>query len=127
MAAVQILCPDGPSGTGAYRIAWDGPDGATFRLVETELSASAPRERLLYEGPDGASTVSGRAEGLYRYKVGIVENDQVHAWSEACEVHVEPPSMHMAVTLFGVGFAVVLATVMTILFGHRAHRRGEIG
>jgi hypothetical protein len=124
MAAIEISCPDGPSETGAYRLSWSGPEGATFRLVETSLSASSPAERVLYEGNDDASTVSGRPEGLYRYKVGIVE---VRAWSESCTLRVEPPSMHLAITLFGIGFAVVAATVLTILFGHRAHRRGEIG
>lgn len=69
-----------------------------------------------------ASTVTGRKAGTYVYRVGVDG-----AWSTPCRVEVDPPSLGLALGLFGLGFTVFLAVLWVIIRGHRAHRRGERG
>lgn len=130
MSGPVITCPEGtdtPVGAsrgGDYSIGWSGPDGAEYRLVET--NGGGPDE-VLYEGGQLASSVTGRREGDYSYRVGIVEGGEVATWSDSCTVLVRPYSLSVAFTFFGFGLLVTLATVVLIVKGHRAHRRGEIG
>ena len=44
-----------------------------------------------------------------------------------CVVKVRPYPLTLALSFFFVGSLVTLATVIVILRGHRAHKRGEIG
>lgn len=124
-AAITLDCPRG-SDTGAYRIAWKlgGEPGAE--------TAAAPRFRLeengvqLYEGPHQATSVSGRPRGEYAYRVAVLRTgSEEPTWSDACTVGVTPPSMALALSLFGTGLVVFIATVVLVVLGHRAHRRGE--
>jgi hypothetical protein len=122
--APTLTCPADPSTTGAYRLSWQGPGGGEFQLEER---GEAGDFEILYSGPDVASTVTGRGEGEYTYRVGAVAGEGVIAYSEPCVVAVEPPSLGLALALFAVGLAVTGSTVALILRGHAAHRRGEIG
>jgi hypothetical protein len=119
-----LTCPEAPSDTGAYRLSWKGPKGVRYRLTEDG--------EILYQGPDVASTVSGREEGSYTYRVGLIDEapeatGRVAAWSEPCRVEVAPPSLPLAFGLLGMGFVVFLFVLVIIVRGHRAHRRGELG
>lgn len=125
-AAITIDCPRG-SDTGAYRIAWTlgGEPGPV-------AGAATPRFRLeengvqLYEGPHLATSVSGRQRGEYAYRVAVLPQDPgAPGRSDSCTVAVEPPSLALALGLFGTGLVVFVATVVLVLLGHRAHRRGE--
>lgn len=119
MAELRLDCPEAASDTGAYRLSWDGPDEARFRLEENG--------DVLYEGGDRATTVSGREASDYVYRVGVLHEGEVGAWSDTCRVSVEPPSLALAFSLFGVGFLVFASVLVVILRGHRAHRRGALG
>jgi hypothetical protein len=132
MAAPTITCPEG-AGTlegasrgGDYQISWSGSEGASFRLVELEAGAPIDSSVVLYEGPQRASTVTGRAEGDYGYAVAELGGDQA-LWSEICQVKVRPYPLTLAFTFFAFGLLVTLATVALIVRGHRAHKRGAIG
>jgi hypothetical protein len=117
-ARPTLDCPAAPSDTGAYRLGWNNDQpGKIFRLEEDG--------EVLYVGPQQATTVSGRAEGSYAYRVGVLEDNKVSSWSEPCTVVVSPPSLALALTLFGVGLLVFVATVFVVVRGHRAHRREE--
>lgn len=112
-------CPQAPNNTGAYRIAWKGPAGPTYRLEENG--------QVIYEGPHLASTVTGNQEGAYVYQVGVVDGPHAGAWSPPCPVAVSPPSLSLAFGLFGMGLLVFLSVLVVVVRGHRAHRRGELG
>jgi len=124
MGKLLLTCPTAPSDTGAYRLHWETPTGNTlagqgqvFRLEENGA--------LLYRGPQTATTVSGRPEGDYAYRVGVVAGREVAEWSVPCTVAVRPPSLGLAAGLFSLGLLVFVATVVLVVRGHRAHRRGS--
>ncbi len=109
---LELECPEAPSDTGAYRIAWTGVDGAV-RLEENGAQ--------IYEGPDAATTVSGRVAGSYEYTLASGGE------SAKCTVEVAPPSMGLTLALFVLGFALSAATIGVVVRGHLAHKRGAIG
>lgn len=110
-AAGPVLdCPATPSETGAYRLSWSAT--GDVRLYEDDA--------LVYQGPDDATTVTGRPERSYAYRL------EAGGGEARCEVRVEPPSMAFAAGLLGAGLLVFVATVVLIVVGHRAHVRGEL-
>jgi len=116
----RIECPSGPSDTGAYRISWKGPEGPTYVLEENGA--------VLYQGPEQASTVSGREKGSYAYRVGVIDHvsGEASSWSQTCQVEVSPPPLSLALGLMGTGCLVFLVVLLIIIRGHKAHRRGEL-
>ncbi len=131
MSELTITCPrgadthEGAQRSGDFALSWTGPDGAVFRLVERPGADDAVT--TLYEGPQRGSTVTGRTGGEYGYQVALVEDGVERAWSEPCSVLVVPYPLSLAFVFFGFGLVVTLATVVLIVRGHRAHRRGELG
>lgn len=123
MPILDLSCPDVASDTGAYRLSWQGPDGANYRLTETVGGASS----VLYEGPDVASTVTGRSAGTYSYQLEVLEAGGTPGSSISCSLHVAPPPLSLALGVFGLGLIITLATVVLVARGHRRHRRGELG
>ena len=112
---LRLDCPGSASDTGAYRISWRAEDGALVRVDENET--------LIYEGPESATTVSGRPAGDYVYRIGFAGTE---SWEDTCTVSVAPPSLGLAFLLFGVGLSVFASLVVVVVQGHRAHRRGEL-
>ncbi|MEQ9324400.1 MAG: hypothetical protein RIF41_34875 [Polyangiaceae bacterium] len=124
-----VTCPagadteEGANRSGAYRIAWDAPEGVVTRLTET----SARGVTTLYEGPDHATTITGRGGGDYHYQVAQVRDGLAREASSGCRVLVRPYPIEVALGFFGVGLTVTLLTVALVVVGHRAHKRGDIG
>lgn len=140
MTDVALTCPGGdtPEGaneTGAFVLSWKGADGAQYRLVEAPTRDALTTGRVLYEGPDVATTVTGRTEGPHWYAVGRLEPSTadapspsvVGAWSEPCLVLVRPYPLEVAGIFFAFGLVVSVATALLVVRGHRAHKRGSIG
>jgi hypothetical protein len=133
MADVSVKCPAGadtPEGAnevGAFRLTWEGPRDAEFRLVERGVPGDPSVGSVLYQGPQRASTVTGRPEGDYWYAVGVVDDGHVTQWSDPCLVTVRPYPLAVAGAFFAFGLFVTVATVTLVVRGHRAHKRGEIG
>ncbi len=127
MATPTLTCPSGPSDTGAYRLGWRGDDGGAFQVHETTISTG--KTTLVYEGPATATTITGREAGSYRYQVTQVGAGRAVQGlrSESCVVEVAPPDLNLALSLLGVGGFITAAIVVSIIRGHRAHRRGELG
>jgi hypothetical protein len=126
MPRLDLTCPQGAdteigaNRDGSYRVAWKGAGGAGVELVETGPLG----KQVIYRGPEDASTITGRPEGDYQYRVAVV--GQLESSAE-CTVKVRPYSLSLALGFFAVGLAVTLFTIGVILRGHRAHRRGELG
>lgn len=123
MPDLDLSCPAAASDTGAYRLSWEGPEGVEYRLTESGVNES----RVVYEGPDVASTVTGRSAGSYEYRLEVVGRSGTPGSSVTCSVEVAPPSLSLALGVFGLGLIITLATAVLIGRGHRRHRRGELG
>lgn len=123
MADLDLSCPAVANDTGAYRLSWGGPEGAEYRLTESAGDSG----RIVYEGADTASTVTGRDQGTYTYRLEVLEPGGTTASPTSCTVEVAPPPLALAFGLFGLGLFICLATVTLVTRGHRRHRRGELG
>jgi hypothetical protein len=126
VSAPELVCPRDSSDTGAFQLSWTAPVDASFRLEERELDGAGGAVTVVYEGYDTATTLTGRPEGSYEYRVATIQPESTQ-WSVPCVVEVAPPSLGLAFALFGAGLAVTVGTVVAILRGHRAHRRGALG
>lgn len=114
--ALELVCPDGINQDGAYRLEWKGGDeGAVYAVFEAG--------ELLYQGPDLATTVTGRQQGSYAYELKVADGAQ----SVRCDVVVEPHSLAHAFGMFGLGAVVFVCTLIVVIRGHRAHRAGSLG
>ncbi len=128
-APLSLTCPKGTNTDvganrdGAFKLKWSGPATAVYRVVERHGS----EVRTVFQGRALATTLTGRSGGKYRYTVGIVHAGHVTRRSDPCVVRVRPYSLTMAFSFFFVGSLVTLATILLVLSGHRAHKKGEIG
>lgn len=126
---MPVTCPEGTdteedaNRDGAYKISWDVPEGVTTRLIET----SAGGVVTVYEGPDHATTITGRREGDYLYQLAIVRDGLALDPGQGCLVKVRPYPIEVAFAFFAAGLLVTLLTAALVVVGHRAHRRGELG
>lgn len=73
--------------------------------------------KLIYEGPDRASFVSGLPNGVYYFRVRAVEGDKFSQWSPMVSVKVKHHSLAMAFGLASVGIVVFLLTVAVVVKG----------
>ena len=87
-----------------------------YRVIETQDAKYGGQ--LVYEGPNTATTLTGRVEGTYVYVVEAGETQ-----SDPCAIEVAPPSLGLAFGLFAIGLVVFAATLAVILFGSGATRR----
>lgn len=108
------------SDTGTYTVSWEA-SGAV--LLQESTRADFADARLLYEGVDRATVVSGRLNGTYHYRL---LRDGV-PWGEAVTVDVAHHSLKQATAFLGAGAVVFIATVILIVQGHRRHRREFMG
>lgn len=111
---------------GYFGLSWGhageaGGAPAHFELQEAPDPAFAA-PRTLYAGPDRATALSGRPDGIYYYRVRADGG----AWSPVVAVEVMHHSLVRAGLFFALGAAVFLATVVLILRGDaRERRRGR--
>jgi len=118
-AAPVLVTDTGLSTAGYYRLSWVEDGGRDFELQEASSDAfSIPR--TLYQGPDTATLLSGRADGTRFYRVRDLQADGTASpWSNTVEVRVGHHSLTRAFLFFSVGLAIFLATLLTIIRGHR--------
>ncbi|WP_040405905.1 hypothetical protein [Ectothiorhodospira sp. PHS-1] len=106
---------------GYYQLRWglEEADGAIYRLEESRAT-DFQEARVLYEGADRATVISGRGDGTFHYRVqATLADDSRSDWSPPLTVEVRHHALHQALTLFGVGAVVFLATIALIVTGRR--------
>jgi hypothetical protein len=141
LAALLVLCaplyaygnPQLKSDTevataGYYRLQWgedqqndgeqNGGQTADFILQESQ-HPSFNQPKVLYEGPDTARVVSGRADGDYFYRVAIVNGEGQKSWSDVVRVQVKHHPLSRAFMFFTIGAIVFLSTLIAIIHGNR--------
>ncbi|MGD8568849.1 MAG: hypothetical protein PVJ39_12215 [Gammaproteobacteria bacterium] len=136
LAALLVLCaplsaycdPQLESDTeiataGYYRLQWnngqqDDSQTADFILQESQ-HPSFNQPKVLYEGPDTARVVSGRADGDYFYRVAVDNGDGQKSWSDVIRVQVKHHPLSRAFMFFTIGAIVFLSTLIAIIHGNR--------
>lgn len=114
--------------TGYCLIKWELPNAsqvpaATFVLQQSN-DPTFKSNKILYEGPDLASFVSGLANGEYYYRVGTKnETHQVSDWSTPLHLKVEHHSRRLALALFTTGIIIFFATVAVIVVGNLKYNK----
>lgn len=107
---------------GFFRLSWSAPagqEGGQDRGFELQESGSADFEnpRIIYTGPDAATTFSGRADGEYYFRVRSIEPGRPSSWSAVTQVQVRHHPLARAWLFFTLGAIVFLATLALILRG----------
>lgn len=110
---------------GYYRLSWDYPDPVSEALFELQESRSSDfaAARVVYRGPDRATAHSGRADGDYHFRVRMLTDAAVSAWSPPVTVQVRHHSLLRAGLFFALGALVFLATLALILRGASTEKR----
>lgn len=109
------------SSDGVFQLEWTQP--GPVRLEES-LDSDFRDAALIYEGKDRATTLSGRADGTYFYRLLALEPnrpaeaDSTHAVGQT-EVRVSHHPLSRALAFFGLGFLVFASTVVLIVVGDR--------
>lgn len=102
---------------GFYHLKWD-TDAERIELQE----ATTPEFRapdILYIGADGATTISGKPDGKWYYRVRALRDGQAGPWSETVEVTVAHHSLSRALMFLTIGVIVFISIVTMIIRGSR--------
>ncbi len=112
---------------GYYSLNWAAPSGdfASFYVEEAPTPDFVQGERRqVYDGKDSGTTISGKADGTYYYRVHVERGDGTRTpWSETLSVTVEHHSLERAFSFLITGALVFLATAAMILSGWMRERR----
>ncbi len=110
--------------SGQIKLEWNlsgeiqNEDSLQFELQEAQSKEFA-NPKTLYTGPNYASYLSGLPNGIYYYRVRIV-NDAGNAaspWSEVVSATVEHYSKGLTYSLLSVGGVVFLLTIGVVVHG----------
>ncbi|WP_006788571.1 hypothetical protein [Thiorhodospira sibirica] len=105
---------------GFYRLSWEGSAHSHFELHESQ-HPEFHDYRVLYSGPDTASVQSGRADGVYYYRLSTPPqaDDDPALLSDIVAVTVQHHSLGRALSFFALGAVVFAALLIVIAFGTR--------
>lgn len=115
--SVELTADPELSDTGYFRLSWTG-DGAAV-TVEEATTADFSDARVIYEGTEAATVMSGRLDGTYHYRIRAAQS----RWSAPIIVTVRHHSLAQAFAFLTVGALVFVATAVLIIAGHRRHRQ----
>ena len=107
---------------GYFALGWSTNTGNGVPEFEVQESTTENFEnaRTIYTGPDTGTTLSGRADGTFYYRVRAGTGD----WSAIHSVTVEHHPLGRAFAFLGLGAIVFLSTAALILLGTRKERLG---
>lgn len=102
------------SSDGVYQLSW-ASDGTV--VVEESRDEAFRDARVLYRGTDLATTVTGRSDGVYFYRLRRVEGGDASA--PVLRVVVAHHPLSRALAFFGLGAVVFGSTVVLVVRGSR--------
>lgn len=132
-AAIPLwIAPPDSVNAGYFSLGWNAGDthGAgdpklRFEIQEdTNAEFTAPR--IVYRGPETATTLSGKANGTYYYRVRIanaISSEQ--AWSATHAVVVTHHPLSRAFAFLILGAIVFLSTAVLILRGNATENQSD--
>ena len=115
-----------PATAGYYTLSWSADEATGFELEEASEAGFADAFTR-YRGADLATTVTGKRDGRYYYRVRAFDSaGEPGPWSETVTVEVAHHSLGRAWLFFATGALVFILSLVTILRGARA-LHGEEG
>lgn len=114
-SAPAFDAPPERSTDGGFTLAWEAD--AAVQLEQASVADEADA-RILYQGHDTSTVVSGLPDGEYRFRLRAVGADQ---WSDVATVTVEHHCLARAFGFFAVGAVVFLVLIATIVRGSVRH------
>ncbi|MEM0968321.1 MAG: hypothetical protein AAGJ31_03135 [Verrucomicrobiota bacterium] len=108
------------SDNGTITLRWESDSELEVILQQSSLQ-SFEEASVRYEGTDGASVLTGLAEGSHYFRLGTGSGE----WSPPLEVRIEFFPRGQLTLLLSLGGVVVLATVGAIVGGYCQAVRGE--
>ncbi|MGD2113182.1 MAG: fibronectin type III domain-containing protein [Gammaproteobacteria bacterium] len=100
---------------GYFRLSWETV-AAGVELQES-TGADFRDPHTAYLGPDRATVISGKPDGIWYYRIRARDEQQAGAWSTPVQVTVAHHGLHRALVFFGLGVLVFLATIALITRG----------
>ena len=117
LAAPHIETDTAVATAGYYVLRWSA---ATTDVEVAEFANPGGGDpRIIYKGPDRATLVSGQPNGTRIYRVREIGAGAPSAWSEPVSVTVAHHPLSRALTFFGIGAVVFVATLTLIVRGAR--------
>lgn len=109
------------STAGYFQLDWQGSSDSPFFQLEESTSADFTSSKLLYEGQDTSSVISGRGNGEYLYRLREIDTQSQSAgqWSEPVRVSVEHHALTKALSFFFIGLLVFISTLVAIMRGSK--------
>lgn len=121
--SVELSSDTQTATAGYFQLRWQGDEShAHYRLLESDNPRFSP-SKVLYQGPDLATVISGKHNGSYYYRVAELKGSKPVAVSNTVMVEVAHHSLAKAFLFFAIGAIVFLATLSLILQGNRHSKR----
>lgn len=117
-AAPALESDTGLATAGFYQLRWSGGDDGEYELQESRR-ADFSTSVTLYQGGDRATTLTGRPDGDYHYRLRSLGRNGPGPWSDPVRVEVRHHPLSRALLFFAMGALVFLATLGAILVGNR--------
>lgn len=119
-AAPQLQTDSELATAGYYQLNWQGDIKSDY-LLEESTDPSFTQSTILYEGPDTATLISGRADGTYYYRIRFIQDDTESGWSNVTRVEVSHHPLSRAFMFFTLGAIVFIATLAVVVLGSKTH------
>jgi len=110
-AAPAFVDPPQASTDGGFTLSWEAD---TPVQLEQATGPAHADPRIIYEGGDTSTVISGLPDGEYRFRLRAADAD---AWADEARVRVEHHSLARAFGFFAVGGLVFLVLIVAILRG----------
>ncbi|MCR9144132.1 MAG: hypothetical protein NXI24_17925 [bacterium] len=135
--APEFVEPPASANAGYFSLNWRMPessanaeadDDPTPRFeIQEGTNADFTNPRLIYRGPETATTVSGKADGDYFYRVRKIDARNDQSWSAVHTVRVVHHPLNRAFAFLLLGGVVFLATAFLILRGDADRGKSDAG
>ena len=111
---------------GFFRLSWSQAEVADVDRLQYQLQSSSnpdfDQADTLYQGPDLARVISGKANGEYYYRIrALRDGAPATAWSDITHVTVEHHSFSRALMFFVAGAIIFFALLFFILTNHKSN------
>lgn len=116
-----------PANEGHLLLEWNLDDlerrSLVYQLEQADVQDFSDG-RIVYQGPDEGSYISGLPAGSTFFRVRLVEGENAYgAWSQTMEVQVRFPERWKVLLLMGGGTVMFLLLVITIIWGRKRSRK----